>query len=564
MDDLSVSLARGFNVLTGETGAGKSMLVDGLCFALGARAGGDVVRTGAREAEVEALFEVSDESPVVERLRAAGIPYEGDLIVRRTVQTGGRGRAYVNGRLTALGELASLTRDMCDVASQHESVELTNPGAHVDYLDAHGSLLGRRANIAAGYDELCSLHEALRTLDEEVAKLREREDYLRFQLAEIAAIAPKAGEEEELARERGLLRHAGKLQDRTQQAALALCDGEAPIVDMLARIRGLLEDAARIDPTLEPLVISLEGARSEITEVGQALTRYAEATEANEVRLAEIEERLFRLQKLCRTFGPTAADVVVAKERLDRELDTITGAGDRRAKIIARIATVRATLEPSLREISAGRRKAASSLGLRVQRELARLGMPKARLEVRVELTDELTDELGDGAVIEHSGNPRALGRKLTRTGVDRVEFLLSTSTGEVPKPLRRVASGGELSRALLALKSVLSDAGTATVAVFDEIDAGTSGAVADAIGCSLRSIARHRQAIAITHLPQVAARADSHLVVDKFEKGGRAHVNVRKLNRAERVAELARMIGGLRVGKAAHLAAEELLAIAG
>ncbi len=554
IEDLSLSLARGFNVLTGETGAGKSMLVDGLCFALGARAGADVVRNGEREAEVEALFEVRDDGPVVARLRAAGIPYEGDLIVRRTMQVGGRGRAYVNGRLTPVSELAALTRDLCDVASQHESMELTNPSAHIDYLDAHGGLADKRAIVARGYDEMASLAESLTRLDGEVAKLREREDYMRFQLSEIVAVSPRAGEEEELARERTRLRHAGKLQERSQQASQALSDGETPVTDVLARVAAMVDEAARLDPTLEPLVTRLENAKSEIDDVGHALARYAEATEANEARLGELEERLFRLQKLCRSFGPSASEVVAAKERLERELETVLNADAQRATILARIATLRASIEPTLRELSASRRKAAVTLGVRVGKELGRLGMTKARLEVRV----EPLDSVGDNA-----SEPHALGTRLTRSGIDRVEMLIATSAGEPAKPLRRVASGGELSRALLALKSVLIDTGATELSVFDEIDTGTSGAVADAIGRTLKSIGKHRQIIAITHLAQVAARADVHLVVDRLEQGDeRARIAVRKLTRTQRVGEIARMIGGLKVGKAAHLAAEELLAV--
>ncbi len=570
IEKLELELSPGFNVLTGETGAGKSMLVDALSLVLGGRARPDLVRTGADEAEVEALFEVPAGSRVLAKLAAAGIPageQGGELVVRRVVQAapspsgraaaGGAGtpraetrsRAYINGRLCTASQLADLAVDLCDIASQHESVSLTDPAAHAEYLDAFGRLDAMRDELGAQVDALAAVArdlDAARALERGRA---EREDFLRWQIREIDEVEPREGEEVELEQERARLRHAERLQTATRRAAERLYEGEGAICDELARLGAELDQAAAIDGQLAVHARAVESARAELSDAARALERYAEGVEASPERLAEVEERSFRLQKLLRKHGPTTGDLVSHREALAKELASFETASGRIAELEAELARLVERAATAARALSRKRRHAADKLADAIGAELAQLGMGRAR--VVVDVTPAAAT--GDALTVD--------GARLTRAGIDRVELLISPNKGEEPRPLRKIASGGELSRALLALKRVLADQGPVGTYVFDEVDAGVGGAIAEVIGRAIADIARHRQVVCITHLPQIAALADAHFVVGKSEARGRTQTEARRLGQGERVQEIARMLGGIKVGDAARRAAAEMLA---
>ncbi len=549
IERLVLELAPGFNAVTGETGAGKSMVVDALSIVLGGRARPDLVRSGSEDAEVEALFEPASGSRALAKLDAAGIPVEKELVVRRVVQAEGRSRAYINGRICTAAQLADIAADLCDIASQHESVALTDPSTHIDYLDAFGHLEAERAKLAAQVDALSSI---VRELDRVTALERgraEREDFLGWQIREIDEIDPREGEEVELSHELGRLRHAEKLRMATRSAADKLYEGEAAVCDELARASAELDQAAAIDGSLSTFARAIESARSELADAARALARYADSVEASPERLAELEERSFRLQKVLRKHGPTTAELIAHRATLGRELASLAQATERLAELEAEKQRGAAEVGAAARTLSRKRRASAEKLADAIGRELSQLGMGRARVVVDV----TPTAAAGDALLVD--------GARLTRTGLDRVEFLIAPNRGEEPRPLRKIASGGELSRALLALKRVLADQGPAGTYVFDEVDAGVGGAIAEVIGRAIADIARHRQVVCITHLPQIAALADAHFVVDKTETRGRTHTTVRRLSAPERVEELARMIGGIKVGDAARRAAAELLA---
>jgi DNA repair protein RecN (Recombination protein N) len=548
IERLVLELAPGFNVVTGETGAGKSMVVDALSLVLGGRARPDLVRGGAEEAEVEALFELAPGSRAAAKLEAAGIPSDRELVVRRVVQAEGRSRAYVNGRLCTAAQLAEIAADLCDIASQHESVSLTDPATHVEYLDAFGRLEADRVRLAEQVDALAEVQRELEAASAQERGRAERDDFLRWQMREIDELEPRDGEETELEHERGRLRHAEKLQAATRHAAERLYEGEGAICDELARLAAELDQAAGIDGSLAPLARTVESARGELSDAARALARYAESVEASPERLAEVEERGFRLQKLLRKHGPATSDLLAYRGALARELASLASASERVAELEAEKSRRAAEAGTAARALSRKRRDAAEKLADAIGRELSQLGMGRARVVVDV----QPTASAGDALLID--------GARLTRAGIDRVEFLIAPNRGEEPRPLRRIASGGELSRALLALKRVLADQGPAGTYVFDEVDAGIGGAVAEVIGRSIADIARHRQVVCITHLPQIAALADAHFVVDKTEARGRTNTSVKRLEQAERVEEIARMIGGIKVGDATRRAAAELL----
>jgi len=384
-------------------------------------------------------------------------------------------------------------------------------------------------------------------LEEVEQKREEREAFLRFQLAAIDEVGLRAGEPAELEADRGRLRHAERLGQVTRSAADRLYDKDGAICDELARLSGELASVRELDAALAPLASSVESARSDLVDVARALGRYADGIEADPERLREIEERLFLVHKLLRQHGGDPGAVGAARERMASEIESLAGAVDRltaereaRAALLDKAAAM-------ARALSSARKKAATTLGDAIGKELDGLGMGRARVVV------EVAPQRG-GAELEVDG------ARLGHDGIDRVEFLIAPNPGVDPRPLRRIASGGELSRALLALKRVLAGAGPAGLFVFDEVDAGVGGAIADRIGRAMADVARHRQVLCITHLASIAAFGDAHFVVHKEEKAGLATTRVSPIRGKERLAELARMLAGAKVGPAARKAAEEML----
>jgi DNA repair protein RecN (Recombination protein N) len=552
IEQLTLELGAGFNVLTGETGAGKSMLIDALSLVLGGRARPDLVRSGASSAEVDALFDLDPRSCVADKLEAAGISSTGELVLRRVVHAEGRSRAYINGRLCTAAQLADVAADLCDIASQHESVSLTDPLTHAGYLDAFGRLGAARDRLTLQVD---ALQNVVRELELTVARQRgraEREDFLAWQISELDDLDPHLGEEVELDHERARLRHAEKLRGATERACDRLYEGDGAICDELARIAAELEQMAALDGSLSAMAQGVESSRSQLADVARALARYADSVEINPERLAEVEDRTFRLHKLLAKHGPTTSDLLAYRAELMVERESLAGAADAAAGLEAAKARQLVEVASSARDLSRQRRSAADALADAIGRELAQLGMGRARVVV------DVAPATGGGDALHIDG------ARLSRTGIDRVEFLIAPNRGEEPRPLRKIASGGELSRALLALKRVLADEGPVGTYVFDEVDAGVGGAIAEVIGHAIADIARHRQVVCITHLPQIAALADSHFVAEKTEVNGRTTTRVRRLTESDRVEEIARMVGGIKVGEASRRAAQELLSARG
>ncbi|MGK3996634.1 DNA repair protein RecN [Sorangium sp. So ce1024] len=548
MDALELRLEPGFNVLTGETGAGKSIVVGALSLVLGGRASAEQIRPGAEEAEIEALFDVRSSDRAMAMLDAAGIASGGELVVRRVVQATGRSRAYLNGRLCTAGELQALAPELADVASQHESVALTDPSTHLGYLDRFGRLVPARSELAADVAELEAISAELRAARERERGRGEREAFLAFQLQAIDALSPRPGELADLAAERNRLRHAGRLHDITRRAASRLDQGDDAMCDELARLASELQAAAEIDPALEPVARAVDACWTELSEAARQIARYAERAEADPDRLSEIEDRMYRLEGLLRQHGPTIEDVLAARARLAAELEQLAGVESHVAELERRRDALLAVAAERARKLSAKRRKAGEKLGAAISAELADLGMGGARVVVDV---------------APHGGDRAELivdGARLGQDGIDRVEFLISPNKGIEPRPLRRIASGGELSRALLALKRVLAECGPAGLYVFDEVDSGVGGAVADKIGRAIGDVARHHQVLCITHLAPIAAFADAHFVVAKENAGGIAKSSVVRVDKKDRIAEVARMLSGAKVTGASLKAATELI----
>jgi DNA repair protein RecN (Recombination protein N) len=548
MDELELELDKGLNVLTGETGAGKSIVVGALALVLGGRANAEQVRPGATEAEIEALFEVGGSERLKGTLEAAGVSRDGELVIRRVVQANGRSRAYLNGRLCTAGELQALASELADVASQHESVALTDPSTHLSYLDRFARLVDQRDDLAKRVGAIESIVAKLREARELEKTRGEREAFLQFQLQAIDALSPKPGEQDELLAERNRLRHSGKLHDVTERIANRLEQGEATISDELARMVRELRAAAELDATLAPTVEELDSAWNQVAEAGRTLGHYAERAEANPDRLSEIEERLYRLEGLLRQHGPTIEDVLATRDRLASDLHKLEQATSTIAELEKERDAALVSAGDLAKKLSAKRKKAADKLGATISSELVELGMGGAKVIVDVAALGGDAGELSVG------------GMRLGQDGIDRVEFMISPNKGLEPKPLRKIASGGELSRALLALKRSLAECGPAGLYVFDEVDTGVGGAVADKIGRAIADVAKHHQVLCITHLAPIAAFGDAHYVVTKDAAGAMAKSAVHRVQGKARVAEIARMLAGAKVTAGALKAAEELV----
>lgn len=546
VDQLEIELADGLHVFTGETGAGKSVLVHALQLVLGARGRPEVVRSGCPSAEVEALFDLSRDPAARARLAEAGFDVDDEVVVRRVVYAGGRTRAYVNGRLAPASQLAALAAGWVDISSQHAHHSLLDPAQHLEHLDAFGGLEDLRDRVAEAHRRLAAATAALASA--QVRDRAEREGFLRFQLQEIETLDPAPGEDERLAAELSRLRHASRLAAATGGTEARLYADDDALCGVLARLGQTLAEAAELDPSLADTVTQLDGARATLEEVARDLGAYARGVTLDPARLAEVEERADGLRRLARKHGGTLEGVLAHRDQLARELEDLDAHEARTAELeAARDAAVQDASEAA-RALREARLARAEDLGARIGAELAALGMAEAR--VHVDVTP--LEARGDGLIVD--------GARLTPTGADRVELLIAPNRGEEARPLRRIASGGELSRTLLAIKRVLADVGTAGVYVFDEVDAGVGGAVAEVIGRKLHDVAARHQVLCITHLPQIAAYADRHFRVEKEVVRGRTRSAVERLTDDARLTELARMLGGLRVTERTRAVAAELL----
>jgi DNA repair protein RecN (Recombination protein N) len=552
IETLEVELDAGLNIVTGETGAGKSILVDALQLVLGARGRPEVVRTDAEAAEVEALFDLTDQPVVLNGLRDQGVATDGELLIRRVVSATGRTRAYVNGRLVTLAQLKEVTKGLADISSQHEYHSLADARHHLTYLDAfacHSSLLEDAARAyTALVDKAARLEEVV---TEERGKV-DREDLLRFQVNEIDALRDVLEDEEELLIERQRLRHAEKLGTAAGEAEARLYSDDDSICGALSRTASSVEHASGFDPSLEPIAAQIREALVQLEDAASELGSYARDLSFEPDRLAVLEDQLDRLSRVKRKYGDTGAEILAYRDEAARELESLERYEERLDRSQREYDDA---LEEAARVALALRSKrqaAATKLSNAISQELSSLGMGEAKVTVEL-------------AALE--GGPRELqiqGARLSPTGIDHAELLIAPNRGEEAKPLRKIASGGELSRAMLAIKRVLAGLGPASLYVFDEVDAGVGGAVAAVIGRKIHEVAQHSQVLCITHLPQISAYADAHYRVHKEVVGKRTKSDIRLLSDKERLEEIARMLGGVQVTDQARAAAQELIRSAG
>lgn len=550
IEQVTVPFAPGLNVLTGETGAGKSILLDALLLLSGARPQVDLIRTDAEAAPVEALFSVEPRGPVGAILEEVGLNAEDDqLIIRRELTRSGRHRAFVNDSAATVGLLERLGEPLVEIHGQHEHQRLLEPARQLDLLDRVAGAEETRARVAALVGEWERARAALTALVETEREQAQKEDLYRFQLSEIDGARLIPGEEESLTAERRKLQHAGRLREGMGELLGLLYDEAQSVTTRLSRAAQLLGDLARFFPDLAGALSPLESAQVQVEEAVTQVRSLCDRVDPDPRRLEEIDARLDALAKLKRKYGEREDTILAYRDRVREELRRMERKEELLAEQEARLATAASEVEREAVHLSGIRQKAASRLEQLIQRELRALGMEKARFAIV--LSQELASP--EGLVV---GPARW---RVTARGVDRVEFRLTTNPGEELKPLARVISGGELSRTMLCIKAILAEADRIATMVFDEVDAGIGGRVADQVGQKLAQTARHRQVFCVTHLAQIAAYADRHLRVEKSVQGGKTRTTVEILDETGRVEELARMLGGEQVTETARRHAREL-----
>ena len=526
IERLELEFEPGLNVLTGETGAGKSILVGAVGLLLGGRASTELVRTGEDTAAVEAIFE-----------SAGG----GELIVRREISAqGARSRAFLNGTLATSSSLRDATTDLVDLHGQHEHQVLLDAATHLDLLDAFAGLESERARVGAAFADWQRLRDEQQRLLTGVRDQARRADFVAFQLDEIRRVAPKAHEDTELLAARQVLANADRLARLCEEAYTNLYEGDAAALASLSVVWKKLGDLAAIDPQFSGYLAARDGIKSQLEDLAYFLRSYSSAIDASPAKLQDVEDRLVALERLKKKHGPGLDDVLSASAALERELNAIENSDALMAEVGRNLETARSAYEAIARTLSAQRRTAAAEFSGRLEESLKAFAMPHTRCEVR------FAADGGDSSWSER--------------GCDTGEFFISPNPGEELRPLARIASGGELSRIMLSLKTLASTDAPGKTLIFDEVDAGIGGAVADVVGARLRVLGDRFQVLCITHLPQIAAYGTSHYRIEKSIKGSRTVTNVSRLNPREREDELARMIAGSEVSASVRASAREML----
>ena len=538
IEQADIAFRPGFNALTGETGAGKSIVIDAMGAVLGGRTSRDLIRTGADKAFVSATFSgVREDLP---GLLANGVKpdEDGNLLLQRELNTEGKNLCRANGRPVTVAQLREIGRELLNIHGQHDGQQLLDEEQHGAYLDRFGRLESQRESYAACYHAMSDLRGQIRRLQMDEAEKARRGDTLKFQIDELERAKLKPGEEEELVRRRDILRHGEKFLSAVDGADFFLSgdDEQVGAVTLLRQAEESLSGVKRLDDSLEELVKRLENARCEVYDLAELIRDKREEFDFSPAELDELESRSDLLYRLKKKYGATVEDMLEYLDRCRRELDAIETADDTIAHLEGQLREAEKKTKAAGAALTKARTEAARRLEEHILRELRDLDMGRVRFSI------ELTEK-----------EPAA-------DGCDSVRFLLSANAGEDLRPLARIASGGELARIMLALKNVLAEQDQVGTLVFDEVDTGVSGRAAQRIAEKMAQVSRHKQVLCVTHLPQLAAMADTHFSVEKGERGGRTYTRVLCLDRQQRAQELARLTGGAHVTEALLRSAEELL----
>jgi len=551
IEGAEIEFGPGLNVITGETGAGKSILIGALNSILGGPASADLVRDGSPSCSVEGLFELDPDSPTARALAGLGVELpDGQLVLRREIRSNGRSRAFANQHLTPIRSLRQIGARLVDLHGQHEHQSLLDPAHHVRFLDECGGLGEAARAVADAFGEYRQSDDRVALLRAERQSLREAEELRQYQLEEIRRLAPQPGETESLERELKVLEHQSELAEGASALHAALYGDEEATVTQLGRARRELERLAQVDPALQIRAEAIAEVLYRLEDVAEGLRDYGDSLEMDPERLEEARQRLEELRRLCQRHGGSLEEVLARADELEAQEERSEGLDQALAQAEAQRQTRLDEFAAACRELSAGRVSAAGVLSREVQARLVDLGMAEARFEVSLERA-----EADDGLLAD--GETRYAADE---TGSETVEFHISANRGERLLPLASVASGGEISRIMLVLKSIIAEGDAVGTLVFDEIDAGISGRVAAAVGRRLAELSGSHQTILITHLPQIASLAEQHFAVRKELEGDRTATRVVELGATERAEEIAQLLAGDTVSETARRHAREML----
>ncbi|MBI4710305.1 MAG: DNA repair protein RecN [Nitrospirae bacterium] len=551
IDDITIEFGDRLTVLTGETGAGKSIIIDALCLALGERASGEIIRSGEKEALVEAFFDIPPKNlnqKSRQTLADAGTSADDGLIMKRIVSAQGKNRAYINDSMTGVQTLSDISRNLIDVHGQYEHQSLLSSDNQLDLLDAYGGLVSEREGLASVYQSLVSANRNIAELIEKEKERAQRIDMLQFQTSEIKTANLKTGEEEGLVEESGILSNVSRLMELAHGAYESIYSSEAACLTNLFRTINAFKEIANIDNKAQDAAKSLQDAAPLLEEAAHFLRDYKERLNFDPERLAVIQERLEFIKGLKKKYRGDIESILAYKVKAEEELAGMQNAEERLELLKDEREGLKKELTEKAGVLSQKRKAVAKKIETAVVKELAELSMPDTKFSIN------MTAELGDDTLDGFKAHPK---------GIDKIDYLISTNVGEELRPLSKVASGGELSRIMLALKGILSGGDKIPVLIFDEIDAGIGGRAAETVGQKLKNLSKKHQVICITHLPQIASYGDSHLRIEKKVKGQRTVVEVKALEKEERTIEIARMLSG-NVTDASVKHAKEMLKLKG
>ncbi|MCH7949742.1 MAG: DNA repair protein RecN [Candidatus Dadabacteria bacterium] len=537
IEDLSVGLSSGLNIITGETGAGKSVIVDAINIILGDKASPDNIKSGKEEAHIEALFDISSDEVIQERLKSSGFDISsGELLIKRVIYRNARSRVFINGSLSTLTLLSTITQGLVDIFNQHEHQSLLKEENHLKILDNFGETANEVSTLREQYQNYLEAKKELDDLIQSQKDRFEKEDYLKYQLSEIDGAELQLGEDEKLEAEKLKLINTERLNSTTQGAYDILYESESSILGSLQRLSDDLLNSGKIDATLGEIGQSIEKGRLQIQDAAFSLRDYNSELTHDSGRLDIVEDRIHLIGDLKRKYGESVSQIILKRDEIEKELNNIEHFDERVKSLSSESQMLMDELLNLAGKISKKRKQSSKKLTSVLEKGLNEVGIKGGQFHI------EFTD------------------KEISSNGVDDISFLFSANPDEKPKPLIKVASGGELSRIMLVLKEVIARVEGGSVIIFDEADSGIGGAVAEAVGQKIRKLSQSYQVICITHLPQVAKFADSHLAVSKTHNDNKTQVTIKSLEGDERVVELARMIGGFNITQKTIDAAYEML----
>ena len=560
IDKLSVSFNPGLTVITGETGAGKSILVNAINLLLGSRGSTDLIRSGSQEATVTALFNLPGEDDSAKNSEILNKFGSLEVLLKRTLSSSGRNRVYINDQLTTVGLLTEFCRGLVSISGQHEHQLFLETEAHLETIDRFGGLETQVQNYSQTFADLKKMQTELRQLWRQAQERKEKGELRFFQLEEITKARVEEDEEIQLDEERKRLRHVESLREGATKVHEVLYSDSGAVLDAVSKCQKILVDLAGLDPSLKPLAQTLEDLRHQVEDVSFSLRDYARKIMADPARLEWVEERCHTLKRLMQKYGESTRTVLAYADKLRQELEATESD---QVEIAAKEKAVEEIRQKALKEaleLSKNRRKTATRLSKAVEETSAFLDMPNCRFEVQFELEESSANSKtsrtsGSGAEVIRVGE-----YLLYEKGLDRVAFLFSANPGEEVRPMAKIASGGELSRIVLALKELLASKTAQETLIFDEVDSGIGGRTADRVGLTLKALAHRHQVVCITHLPQIACYGDHHYVVRKSAYQGRTITSMEELSGQDRLEEIARMLGGEKISAKTRAHAKEML----